>query len=106
MKPDNFVLNDLNGELTNFWNVLRDETLFRQFMRIIEATPVSQTLWEEAGRPGESRVDRAVRRTADRQQGQQRRQEGNQDRVSLNELRSAQIMIQVFQIRQVLPCAP
>jgi DNA adenine methylase len=55
------VVNDLNGELTNFWSVLRDEELFRQFMRIIEATPVSQALWEEAARPGESQVDRAVR---------------------------------------------
>jgi DNA adenine methylase len=55
------VVNDRNGELMNFWAVLRDDDLFGRFIRIIEATPVSQPMWEEAAVPGESQVERAVR---------------------------------------------
>ena len=36
------VVNDLNGELTNFWKVLANEDRFRHFMRVIEATPFSE----------------------------------------------------------------
>jgi DNA adenine methylase len=42
------VVNDLNGELMNFWKVLQDEKSFRRFQRIVEATPFSQPQWEEA----------------------------------------------------------
>jgi DNA adenine methylase len=42
------VVNDLNGELMNFWAVLRDLALFALFLRIVQATPVSEALWREA----------------------------------------------------------
>jgi hypothetical protein len=35
------VVNDLNGDLMNFWDVLRDPQLFAPFVRIAEATPFS-----------------------------------------------------------------
>jgi DNA adenine methylase len=43
------VVNDLNGELMNFWRVLQDEEAFKRFQRIVEATPFSQPQWEQAG---------------------------------------------------------
>lgn len=42
------VVNDLNKNLSLFWRVLRDPDLFRRFMRIVEATPFSESVWEEA----------------------------------------------------------
>lgn len=36
------VVNDLNGELTNFWTVLREQAAFTEFMRYSEATPFSE----------------------------------------------------------------
>lgn len=42
------VVNDLNGTLMTFWEVLRDTELFGQFKRMCEATPFSQELWERA----------------------------------------------------------
>jgi DNA adenine methylase len=56
------VVNDLNGDLTNFWDVLKSEQTFSRFLRIIEATPFSQVEWQrsfdllKSGGP----VDRAV----------------------------------------------
>ena len=41
------VVNDLNGELMNFWKVVQDEESFKQFQRIVEATPFSQPQWIE-----------------------------------------------------------
>ena len=48
--PDNVseVVNDLNGDLTNFWDVLKGEDTFGRFQRIMEATPFSETEWERA----------------------------------------------------------
>ncbi|MFC1765758.1 DNA adenine methylase [Planctomycetota bacterium] len=43
------VVNDLNGELMNFWKVLQGESSFAQFQRIVEAVPFSQSQWEDAG---------------------------------------------------------
>ena len=43
------VVNDLNQELMNFWKVMQDEKSFRQFKRIVEATPFSQCEWKKAG---------------------------------------------------------
>lgn len=55
------VINDLNGELTNFWTVLRDADSFAAFNRIIDATPFAKPVWEEACRSrGGSAVQRAV----------------------------------------------
>lgn len=42
------VVNDLNGWLTNFWDVLRDRELFPQFMRFVQATPFSEPLFLSA----------------------------------------------------------
>ncbi len=40
--------NDLNGELTNFWYVLQHEGTFEKFVRKVQATPLSQTEFEDA----------------------------------------------------------
>jgi DNA adenine methylase len=42
------VVNDLNGDLTNFWRVLQDVAAFERFYRIVEAVPFSETEWTEA----------------------------------------------------------
>jgi DNA adenine methylase len=42
------VVNDLDGQLTNFWRVLRDTTTFDCFRRAVEATPLSRAAWEAA----------------------------------------------------------
>lgn len=42
------VVNDLNGDLTNFWMVLRDDGLFTRFQRFCEATPFCETGWHDA----------------------------------------------------------
>jgi len=43
------VANDLDGELTNFWHVLKNDETFESFKRIVEATPFSEPAWERAG---------------------------------------------------------
>jgi DNA adenine methylase len=40
--------NDLNRELTNFWSVLRDETLFKRFGFHVVSTPLSQIEFDRA----------------------------------------------------------
>jgi DNA adenine methylase len=42
------IVNDLNGDLTNFWRVLQDEGLFGRFHRYIQAVPFSETEWRDA----------------------------------------------------------
>jgi DNA adenine methylase len=42
------VVNDLNGDLMNFWRVLQDESQFRKLIRFLEATPFSKPQWEIA----------------------------------------------------------
>jgi DNA adenine methylase len=39
------VVNDLNRELTNFWQVMQLATLFEDFHRLAQATPVSASEW-------------------------------------------------------------
>lgn len=39
------VVNDLNGDLTNFWSVLRDVDAFERFHRLVTATPFSEPQW-------------------------------------------------------------
>jgi DNA adenine methylase len=48
--PDNVseVINDLNGDLTNFWNVLKGEDSFTKFKRILDATPFSEVEWNSS----------------------------------------------------------
>jgi len=42
------VINDRWGVLVNFWQVLRDPSSFRQFLRAIEATPLAEPEWNRA----------------------------------------------------------
>ena len=57
------VVNDLDGELTNFWQVLQNEGLFVGFKRKVDATPFSEIEFDEAAEidPADSPVDRAVK---------------------------------------------
>lgn len=58
------VVNDLDGDLINFWQVLADESDFQEFVRIIEATPFCDCEWARAAFEWwnvESRADRAAR---------------------------------------------
>lgn len=42
------VVNDLDGQLVNFWRVLRDDALFVPFQRQVEAIPFSRGEWQAA----------------------------------------------------------
>jgi len=42
------VVNDLNRELINFWQVMQDGESFAAFQRIVQAVPFSQDQWEQA----------------------------------------------------------
>lgn len=42
------VINDLNGELMNFWRTLQSEELFAEFLRRVEAIPFSQLEFQDA----------------------------------------------------------
>lgn len=55
------VVNDIHGELTNFWSVLGDERDFAQFHRTLECVPFSQSEWQASRLRSESRVERAIR---------------------------------------------
>jgi DNA adenine methylase len=56
------VVNDLDGDLINFWQVLADEASFSQLQRRLEATAFSEAHWHEAVDAEErtDQVDRAV----------------------------------------------
>jgi DNA adenine methylase len=55
------VVNDLDSELSNFWDVLRDTRKFKRFERVVSATPFSKALWERsADERATSNVERAV----------------------------------------------
>jgi DNA adenine methylase len=55
-------VNDVNGELTNFWHVLATPKLFDRFVRIVQAIPLGRPVWEWAKEHegAEDRVARAV----------------------------------------------
>jgi DNA adenine methylase len=42
------VVNDIDGDLTNFWWVLQTEGTFQRFLRRIQATPFSENEWRAA----------------------------------------------------------
>jgi DNA adenine methylase len=42
------IVNDLNGQLINFWRVLQDPDHFEQFRRRVEAIPLARDEWEAA----------------------------------------------------------
>lgn len=55
------VVNDLNGDLTNFWRVLQNEESFRKFHRRLEAIPFSEREWISDGvEEGSDLVTKAV----------------------------------------------
>lgn len=43
------VVNDLNGDLTNFWQVLSHDGDFPHLVRILQATPCSEFEFDQAG---------------------------------------------------------
>lgn len=51
------VVNDINCELTNFWTVLQNDGLFKYFVRMMQATPFSESEWEASGCPPEPAED-------------------------------------------------
>lgn len=53
------VVNDIHGELTNFWRTLQDPELFERLRRRLEATPFSQVEWDASFEPGGDDVERA-----------------------------------------------
>lgn len=46
------VINDLNGELTNFWRVLQSEDTFQDFHRCVEAMPFSEKEFNDSEAEG------------------------------------------------------
>lgn len=42
------AINDISGEIINFWDVLRNAALFTNFHRMIEATPFSEDSFQKA----------------------------------------------------------
>ena len=58
------VVNDLDGNFTNFWQVLREGGLFARFQRQVQSIPFSSVEWHKAKQgldAAEDPVDRAVR---------------------------------------------
>ena len=53
------VINDIHGELVNFWDVLRNESQFKRLKRKVESTPFSKQVWEKTFDVGSKPVDRA-----------------------------------------------
>jgi len=53
------VVNDLDGELINFWDVLRDSFTFKLFERLVGATPFSRQVWDRSASKVSTDVDRA-----------------------------------------------
>lgn len=54
------TVNDLDGELVNFYRVLQDANLFRRFQRIVELTPFSRQVFAEARQKSDDPVQQAV----------------------------------------------
>src|SRR5438105_14191987 len=42
------VVNDIDGDLTNFWRVLQGHDTFGRFVRRLEGTPFSEAEWNDA----------------------------------------------------------
>jgi site-specific DNA-adenine methylase len=43
------VVNDLHGDLTNFFRVVQEEETFARFRGVLEAVPFSEVEWQDAG---------------------------------------------------------
>jgi DNA adenine methylase len=59
------VVNDMQGDLMNFWRILQSPSLFKRFRRRVEAIPFCETEWEKA-RQALNRLPRDKERTAAR----------------------------------------
>jgi DNA adenine methylase len=55
------VVNDINGELTTFWRVLRSPQWFPQFLRMAQATALDRNAFDEANEVGPEVCDDPVR---------------------------------------------
>lgn len=53
------VINDVDGQLMNFWTVLRDHT--DEFRRRVCLTPFSEEVWERSANPSDDPIESAVR---------------------------------------------
>jgi DNA adenine methylase len=58
----NEIVNDINGDLMNFWRVLRDEESFERFRRMADATPFCEAIFREAKASLEAGIADAVER--------------------------------------------
>jgi DNA adenine methylase len=61
--PDDIseVVNDIDGDLTNFWRILQADESFERFSRKLQATPFSESEWLNAQNDaGDDPVARAV----------------------------------------------
>jgi DNA adenine methylase len=67
------IVNDLDGQLVNFFRILRDEKTFPHFVRQVDAMPVSRVEWEAANEHvgGEDPVADAVAFFTDCRQSRQ-----------------------------------
>ncbi len=54
------VVNDLRGDLINFWQVLRDPRQYEEFVRVIEATPMCEAIWDQASNTEGDSVQAAI----------------------------------------------
>lgn len=54
------VVNDLDGDLSNFWSVLADREAFPDFLRVVQATPFSEDVFDLAGCEIGDRIDLAA----------------------------------------------
>ena len=57
------VVNDLDGNFTNFWQVLQDEGLFARFQRRVQAIPFSEVEWHKAKQALDAAEDQVERRS-------------------------------------------
>jgi DNA adenine methylase len=55
------VINDIHKELTTFWRVLQDKTLFAEMQRVLSVMPFSQVEFDDAASPATNDLDTAIR---------------------------------------------
>ena len=55
------IVNDVYGELMNFWDIIRDVDQFQEFQSQVNLIPFSQVAFERSKVPGGSEVERAVK---------------------------------------------
>jgi len=62
-KPDGIseVVNDIHGQLSNFWRVLQHDHLFAQMQRFLEAVPFSESEWKDSDLVGSNPAESAAR---------------------------------------------